>query len=479
MIGPILLLWVAPHALAAEPIVLSYDGALKQALDRNASLLGAQQDLRAAEGALLAAKGTFDPSLDGSAGWSSSTSESTREYGDVLSQFDGFSWNATMSEYFSTGTALSLEWDNSRNNFRYELPDTGIVVESETPTHSSNLTATLTQALLQGHKMSYNLQGVRTAGRARDAADLARLGDQQTVLADTALAYWALWYQERLVQIARQSLEVALEERRVVQARINQGQLAPMEMSRVEATVVQARSALIDAENASLAAAEALLLQLGEGLDQQVQLVTQPADVVEVEIDELSVVAAALANNPSVRVARLSEQGASEGLSNARHGVLPELSATGRYGLSGYEPSASAAIQELASGALPEWYLGANVSVPLGNRADRGALLSAQAELAKARIDREALERVIEAQVRAQVRTLESARVKVDLAEANLRFAEQTLAAQRALQTAGRAIQKDVLEAIKNVDNARVSLEKSKADFQLAVVELERLKGDL
>ena len=65
------------------------------------------------------------------------------------------------------------------------------------------------------------------------------------------------------------------------------------------------------------------------------------------------------------------------------------------------------------------------------------------------------------------------------LAEANLRFAEETLTSQRALQNAGRAIQKDVLEAIRDVDNARVALVKARADAALALVELNRLRGSL
>ena len=123
--------------------------------------------------------------------------------------------------------------------------------------------------------------------------------------------------------------------------------------------------------------------------------------------------------------------------------------------------------------------IGADITVPLINRADRGGLGDKEAAAAKARIEREAIERSIDQQVRAQVRTLSSAGMSVTLAEANLRFAEETLTAQRALQNAGRAIQKDVLEAIRDVDDARVALAKARADAALALVELNRLRGSL
>tara|TARA_B100000519_G_C13873545_1_gene264821 strand:- start:143 stop:382 length:240 start_codon:yes stop_codon:yes gene_type:complete len=78
-----------------------------------------------------------------------------------------------------------------------------------------------------------------------------------------------------------------------------------------------------------------------------------------------------------------------------------------------------------------------------------------------------------------QVRAVEAAVVQVNLASANLRFAEQTLNAERALREAGRVIQKDLLESMASVDDARTQVEQAKGDYQLALIELERLKGTL
>jgi outer membrane protein TolC len=40
-------------------------------------------------------------------------------------------------------------------------------------------------------------------------------------------------------------------------------------------------------------------------------------------------------------------------------------------------------------------------------------------------------------------------------------------------------IQKDVLESIAAVDDARIAMEQARSDYQLALIELERLKGTL
>ena len=68
---------------------------------------------------------------------------------------------------------------------------------------------------------------------------------------------------------------------------------------------------------------------------------------------------------------------------------------------------------------------------------------------------------------------------QVNLARANLDLAIKTLDADRALTEAGRVIQKDLLESIRTVDDARAQLEQAKGDYQLAIIEMERLKGTL
>ena len=151
----------------------------------------------------------------------------------------------------------------------------------------------------------------------------------------------------------------------------------------------------------------------------------------------------------------------------------------GSFGLNANETTRGAALSELFSGELPRWSLGANLSVPLGNKADRGALQSRTATAEKVRLQRMDLERSIAQQVRTQVARIETARSQLDLAEANQRLAEQTLTAERALLDAGRSLQKDVLEAIRAVDNARLDVERAITDYQLAIIELERLKGSL
>jgi outer membrane protein len=211
-----------------------------------------------------------------------------------------------------------------------------------------------------------------------------------------------------------------------------------------------------------------------------VSLTTEPAPIEDVALDETAIVTEALENNPELAASRINEETAALDFRDAGHARLPQLNAVGGVGVESLnQETIGGATDGIASGKTPTWSLGAELTMPLLNRADRGGFHGEEAIAAKARIDREAMERSIDQQVRAQVRTVSSASMSVALAEANLQFAEETLTSQRALQSAGRAIQKDVLDAIRDVDNARVALAKAHADAALALVELNRLRGSL
>ena len=470
--------WLLGIAVAAaDPLVLSYAEALERGLAHNPTLALADQDLRAADGALLAARGVFDPNLEATLGLQSSTSEGSGQLGEYSAKARTAYNSAAVSWLAPTGTTLSLGWDNSRNDYRYVLANFDQPYSDAQ--FGSGLRATVSQALLEGWRMSYNLAAVRQATQNHDLAEIAAQSARQQTMADVASAYWTLWYTRKQVAIAESAVGVAEEESRIVRARVEAGALAQVERSRADALVVEAQSALITARNAARAASDDLLLLLGETPGADVTLNTEPAEPAPLSLDEAALVSTALERNPDLAALRLAEDAATQDQRDTVHARLPQLDASASYGLTGYDPTLSGSISEMASGDFPEWSVGASLSLPLGNRIARGQAMAADADLTQARLEREAYERTLTALIRAQVATLESSSSQLQLAQANARLADETLAAERALQSVGRAVQRDVLDAIKGADTARLAVEKARADYALAVVQLEQLKGTL
>lgn len=463
----------------AVALPLSYRDALDTALRGNATLLIAEQDQLSAEGALLAARGVFEPTLRGSESYTSDRGESVGQFGEVFQDVRSFTTSAGVDWLFGTGTTAGLDLSETRSEVEFILRDFGGQSQAQGPFFNQRINLSLSQSLLQGHRLAYNLAGVRQARQAITLSEAETQRVRQEVLATVSSLYWGLLYQQRLVGILEQSVKVSTEEKRVVELKVQQGTLAPVEATRADQALVQAQQSLIAAREGLRTAEDNLSLALGEAPGTPYELTTAPARPVRLEIDDEEAVRSALAHNPSLAALRLQEQGATADVADARHQLLPQLDAVGSFGLNANETTRGAALSELFSGELPRWSLGANLSVPLGNKADRGTLQSRTATAEKVRLQRMDLERSIAQQVRTQVARIETARSQLDLAEANQRLAEQTLTAERALLDAGRSLQKDVLEAIRAVDNARLDVERAITDYQLAIIELERLKGSL
>jgi outer membrane protein TolC len=466
---------VAASSASERP--LTYADALRAALSGNPSLVQARAELAAAEGGLVSAKGAFDPTLNANLTSAYTRFETNMGYATGDGWQRSQQWQVGLGGFLPTGTIWSVDWNNDTRESRANYDFGAATIADRRQDAESTLTATVTQPLLEGWRLSYNLQGVRGARRALDSAQAAVAATRLEAVAQTARAYWNLDYQESLVDIAEQTLAVAEEERRIVEAQVAVGRLPTLDLSRVEAAVVQARSFLLDARNARRAASDSLAILLGESPGPLFVAVSGLFEPVAVDLDEARLTRVALEQSPSLIALRVAVENASEHVDNTRHARLPQLDAVGSYGLDGYEEGLSEAVGEMAEHSLPRWYVGARFSAPLGNRADRGAFSQARANLERSRSALSAAEASLEQAVRAQARLIESGVEKTRLAEANLRFAEATLTAEKALQREGRVIQKDLLEAERVLADAKVSLVRARMDHALAIVELGRLQG--
>ena len=487
------LLFALCASVASGATTLGYEQALEQALSRNPTLQIAGAAVERADGALLAASAVFDTTLSANSNSSSTTTQSA-QLQNVNIDDRNSAFGANVTKFFPTGTTGTVAWQNRQSTTLYEAESAAAIDQlrefgliNEDIRYQASLIATVRQSLLDGFRMSSNLQGVRTAQRARDQADATRLRTRQEILAQTARAYWELWYQGRRVAISEQALEVAREERRIVTLKVEQGTLAGVEQARVDAAVVQAESALLAAQTGARTATDLLLVLIGETPGSDVDLTTNPVEPRDLSIDPSEVVIAALSNNPEMQALRLVASNTELDMIDARHRRLPQLDVNGSYGLIGLDqaPSTDTSVNlgttnaKIFDAEARTWSVGADLTMPLGNRADRGAIDQAKADLRSARLDLEARERSLAQEVRTQVNALETAWKQVELAQANRTLAEATLGAERALADAGRSVQRNVLDAIRAVDDARLNVEKAKADYLVAIIELERLKGSL
>jgi outer membrane protein len=478
MIGSFLLLASTGFASAERP--LSYDEALDGAVRSNPVVAQAQVAEEQARAALTTAWGPFDPSLLVEGQWSRSSQRGFLQGYPFAVTSRGWDLGTSVGGALPTGTQYALSTVLESDYSRYVTDFGGAEGETIQDAYTANVYASVTQELLRGSRMSYNLQNVTLARLAIDAAHLSGEQQRQQALATTSEAYWTWVYRVRLEAISAEAVTVAREALRVGAVRVAAGDLAPVERTRLEAALVQAEADTLDASNLSRDAADALLLLMGETPGQDVLPATEPGAVPDLPLDVQKAVEVALVQNLDLALARSDVETARAEATHARRATRPSLAVTGAAGAGAQDITPGAAAAGLfADDAVPTVLVGGAFAVPLGNRTARGGRDTAVAALRSAELTVIALERSVRAQVEQQVRILTSARRRVELADANLRLAIETLAAEEALATAGRSIQRDVLLARNSADLARAEVAKAQTDYRVAQSELLRLQGQL
>ncbi|MFT5583884.1 MAG: outer membrane protein [Cognaticolwellia sp.] len=474
--------WAAP---------LAYDEALATALEANPGLGQANADLEAAEARVLGSRGIYDPTfnLSGGRNWELSQGFTQIPVGTevFLVPFDTsdvrWNWSAGVSQTLSTGTSWNVDWTNFSGNTltKYQI-DGFDPVQQDNASGSTRLNTSVTQQLLEGHQRAYNMQAERAAISVRDQAEAGLLQQRQELLKNVALAYWELFYAQQALQTADNAVTVAQEEVRIVQAQLDAGNVAPVDLTRVQAALAQSQLTLIQAENSALAASDALAVQLDLPVGQPLEPTTPPGGVPDdVSMNLQQTVADALDGNPGLVAQRAAVENARADVAVGRHALLPSLSLTASAGLSGFDPQDGygSAVDAFTTFDFPTVYVGGNFSAPLGNRSAKADLDARQAALTRAELGLQAAEQATAQAVAISVRSIETSRRILELAQLNLRLAEETLAAEKARQEAGRAIQKDLLEAQRSRDAAEVELSRSMVDYRKALVELMALQGRL
>jgi len=474
------LLAAAPARADSRPI--TFRDALTEAQKANPSIAQADLGVTSAEEGVLSANGLFDPNLDSNINWSRRKQTGYFQGFPFKSVSQAWDFGVGVSGMAPTGTQYQLETSLDYNYSSYTTQFNPNVSPSESieDAYTSNTSVSITQPLLRGVTLAWNLHNITLARSGLSVARLSLEKTRQDTLAQVAQSYWTWAYDVQAVQIAQRQVATAQEALRVGKLQLQSGQIAPVEKTRLEAALVQAQQNELTAEVTAQQAGDALLLLMGEAPGQDVVPATPLGEVPPLQLDVDKAVEVAVAQNLDLAVQKAQVDKARAELTYAKEGRLPTLSGVASAGLGAQANSLGGAYSGLfGSDAFPYYSVGGQFSVPLGNRAARGQADQSEVSLHQAQLQLQDLERSVRSQVEHQVRLLQQAGRRVELADVNLRLAKETLAAEEALAKAGRAIEKDVLEARASAFQAEVDAAKARADYRLAQTELLRLQGQI
>jgi len=191
--------------------------------------------------------------------------------------------------------------------------------------------------------------------------------------------------------------QLDLQTTRFVQARVNEGESAPLELNllRTEVDRLRSRRALIEGRLTTTLLKLKVLAGISDTeplrLREDLTTIRQPAPQ---SVD--AAIAIALRSRPDLRLLRLNEEVAEAGLRLARASAAPDLTAFTRYsvGQSSFDDTPVGPIRDRDRLLT----FGVSIGIPVFNR-NQGAKAESAAAIAQARMRREFLETVVRSEV--------------------------------------------------------------------------------
>ncbi len=413
-------------------------------------------------------------------------------------------YNFTYNQGFSTGTALQVTFNNTRQT-------TNDPFSVYSPTLQSTFNAQVTQHLLQGFGLGINRRFMVQATNDRRIADSQFRAQLLYTINQVEDIYWGLVsaYEDVAAKqrASQQSASLVQDDEKQLQA----GAIAPLDLVNVKSQHASDEQALISSQSTleyqQLIMKQAITRDLGDPVVANAPVIpTDRVNMIETPEEDAPVndlVREADQNSPSVEQAMLTLKNDKLTLKAVKNGMLPTLDVSAFYGATAIGGSVSPVcsnnifgvqsttnicqslpdtgyphvFHDLFNSSGPNKGVEFNLNIPLRNR-------TAQSLEERSRIEYEQEQMRLQqlyVQIRMQVingqYALTNDRAAVQSAIVNRNYNQQSLDAEIKKLHLGAATTADVLLQEKNLSNAESSLLSATAKYATDRAELEQLLG--
>ncbi|MHB0937964.1 MAG: TolC family protein [Armatimonadota bacterium] len=342
---------------------------------------------------------------------------------------------------------------------------TSRVLESGMPRGSDRTAGTLSvsQNLYDGGLREARVSQAKS-GIAQNAAGLERT--RQTVAFDVTRSYLGLLRAKRLAGVAESQLQYIQGQLDMVQARVQAGDAAEVDVIPIEAQLANAQVDQLAAKNAVRTAA--IALQQAMGLPPQaafpIQEVEVPTDAAVPALEDCLAQAKTL--RPDVRGVKAGVDSAKTSVKTAKIEMYPRPVVTGQ--LDQDFTGSSDRTVAVSAGLAFDLFNGGN---------NRAVYDEAQANLASAEIRAAQLDKDIAAQVQTAYLNLTDARERMNASELSVKSAQRNMDVQQERYRQGMAIPLDLLNAQVTLTTANSNAVQARYDYYTALAQLDYAMG--
>jgi len=484
---------ITEEAEHAEVVRMSLQECIQMAVERNPDLQVVRYEPLKSGADIFTAKGMFDPMLSTQVSYAESlqaASAETRTIGLLYFLFRRSSEIESRNLISKTSVTGKLHTGT--------IYDVSLSVNSDASSFTSfrtqwsgGLTLTLSQPLLRGRGSAVNTARIRMAENARKIAESQLRLAVMTAVAEVVKAYWDLVGTIENVTVREQALSNAERLLEISKKRLDIGTAAAMEVLQAKAGVamrqtdlVTARSQVRNAEDAI----KAVLNMRDDGVFSSARIV--PVDrphagefdpeLLKHENEQVAKsIELALNNRPEMTSGDLEIKTAEIERHRAANDMLPDVSVSGSVfqGRRGYE------WDNVFEGIIHRddhsFMVGMKASVPLGNRAARGAFQRADitAKQAAQKLDKTKQELMLK--VRLASRALETSQILIESNRQAEQLQQANVAAEEKRLRLGVSTSYRVLQVQQDLTLAQTQELQARIAYEKAFVELRLSEGTL
>ena len=391
----------------------------------------------------------FDTALFASAIQRGSRSASWGGIGNGISNRRSL-MRAGVSRLLNTGAEVELSTNYQRNS----LSDS---ISALDPAHSSDLSMSLRQPLLQGFGSEINLIPIQQAEIAYLRAELFLKTTALDTMSETEGAYWDLAYAHEVKKVRTASLEVAeqlLEENR---ERERVGLATNIEVLQSEAYLATRREAIITADAQIENSQDALFRRMGSTEYPEGLITVNPLPNISGQpIGARPSLTTILANNPAYLNQQLNVQTVELAAKSSRNSTFPQVDLIAGLGFSGLDDEPIDSYGNTLQRDGYDWTAGVEFRVPWGQRGDKARRQQALNLVRREEIRLEDLKQDFEIANRNRWRAWESGVARVEAAKVSLELFSQQFEREQTKYQSGLSTFRELLESQEDFDEANL-----------------------
>ena len=512
----------------SDPLPLTVDDAIRRALENNNTIEVTRDDVRFQETQITSLLGSYDPVLTLNPNFSRSSTTGSSATRD-------FTIDADLSQRIAPGGGNYQVFFNNRrteNAFAQAQVSSGSLTGGTSAIYSSSLGARFTQPLLRNFNIDATRRQIKIARKTLEQTDADFRRTATETISQVQRAYWDLVFALRDQQNKTANLDLAKENLRVIEAKIDAGASPPLARAEVATELANRESdVLLAAQQVAISENALKQLLIKDAMSPEWQRTYVPTDKPEIAPTVMSLDTAikdAMENRPELERLKLAREINDLDIKYFKNQTKPQIdlnttfsldglarggtnqSFTQNFFTSGQDLSLFAAINQtrtdlglpvltepppivIPAGAsylyggfdrslanifrtdAPNFSVGVTISFPFGNRTAKANLAGAKIRENQLATQTRSQEQIVLVDVRNAVQAVETARQRIFSARRARENAEIQLDGERKLFDSGRSNTFLLFQRENALTNARNAEIRAETDYSKAVSDLQRV----